>query len=101
MIMGKEKIKISEERKDLIYSYGQKEIFLGIRPEDIVLDAGKAGQMIQGKILVIEQLGRERLVHMQMGESRLTAFSHQTDLKPGHWINIALDMDKLHFFNKK
>jgi multiple sugar transport system ATP-binding protein len=124
---GMEKIQLPKEKVGLIvnldkYLNTDKEIVFGIRPEDIhdeedwVKDPKK--QTIEVKVDVVEALGSETLLYCKTrsemdpeGEetiksivddvSNLTAkVDNRSITKAGDTINIALDVDHCHIFDK-
>ncbi|GAU75743.1 ABC transporter ATP-binding protein [Fusibacter sp. 3D3] len=84
--------------------YEGKEITLGIRPENIHLDGDVFNAVKASKtkveIEVFELLGKEIIIYAQIGDSKIlinTESKHQ--IKMGDHIEVALNMDKIHFFD--
>ena len=92
------KIKILEANKKI-----GEEVVLGIRPENIhddkvVKDTYKDA-IVKLKVDVAELLGAETNIHAQIGDHTLTAkVSARTDIGIGDDIELAFDMNKVHFF---
>lgn len=90
---------------DALKAYDGKELVLGIRPEDIHYEGIVAETFpdtpFDFNIEVSELLGHEFILHGQFGgqpilakvASRVDVHSHQT-------IKLAMDVSKLHFFDK-
>lgn len=71
-----------------------------VRPEAIVVGGGIVSA--QGKIQLVEYLGSDMLVHVQLpsGATVLIQESGKKRHKLGDAITIGFDLDELHFFNK-
>ena len=70
---------------------------LGIRPEDVKLDAG--GEQ-RGEVLLTEPLGVETVIHIQSGQqTMLSIVPGITDLKIGDVIAFTIVRERLHFFD--
>ncbi|WP_458353346.1 ABC transporter ATP-binding protein [Peribacillus frigoritolerans] len=86
--------------------YINKEIILGIRPEEFhdepVFIASSQGSKINAKIEVAELMGAETMLYSQIGNQQFIArVDSRSDFKPGQVISLALDMNKAHFFDKE
>lgn len=80
----------------------QKEVVLGIRPENIDILNKKVDNSIKGKIDIIEPLGREFEIHIDIGVKILiTMVKDIEDLKIGNEVYVSFDDNKLHLFNKE
>ncbi len=84
--------------------YVGKEVILGIRPEDIhdeplFLEASPATK-VTALVEVAELLGAESMIYFSIDNQELVArIDARTEIKPGHRIDLALDMNKAHFFD--
>jgi multiple sugar transport system ATP-binding protein len=93
------KMKVLRE-KDFI----GKEIVLGVRPEDIhdepiFLDASP-GSKIKASIEVSELTGAETMLYSQIeGQEFISRVDSRTEIRPGDKVELALDMNKAHFFD--
>jgi len=85
-------------------NYGDKPIVLGIRPEDIhdeniVLETYKESH-VKLKVEVSELLGAETNVYAKIGDKEIVArVSARDDIKMGDELELAFDMNKVHFFD--
>ena len=84
--------------------YVEKDIILGIRPEDIhdenVVAATYPDAKVLLKVEVSELLGAETLIHVTMNQQPLTAkVNARVDIHPRDEIELAFDMNKCHFFD--
>jgi multiple sugar transport system ATP-binding protein len=86
-------------------------VVAGIRPEDFSLAAEGAANTLSGTVDVVEHLGNEQLVYVQLPgamvpESAETKGSTArlpagTAVKPGQRITLAVNPDKLHVFDSQ
>ncbi|CAM4298006.1 sn-glycerol-3-phosphate ABC transporter ATP-binding protein UgpC [Erysipelothrix inopinata] len=86
--------------------YEGKELIMGIRPEDIrdeqlVLDANPES-IIKPTVTVSELLGAETMLYALSGEQELIArVGVNQSYKPNQVIELALNLNKAHFFDKE
>jgi multiple sugar transport system ATP-binding protein len=108
--------------------YAGRRLAIGIRPEDVREAAGWDGARLRGRILLVESLGSEQLVHIEVAAAPLersdlvdTAaqppgpslgvdeleqavtllgrFDRHLLLTPGEAVEVAIDPHLLHFFD--
>ncbi|MBA2874777.1 ABC transporter ATP-binding protein [Thermaerobacillus caldiproteolyticus] len=84
--------------------YVGKEIILGIRPEDFhdepVFIEASQNTKITANVEVAELLGAETMIYSQInGQEFVARVDARTEIKPGHQLDLALDMNKAHFFD--
>ena len=85
--------------------YIGKEVIIGIRPENIdddqeFIEKNKEA-VIETKVEGVELLGAESYLHLSKGDNRLTARVNGTSKsKYGDCIKVALNINKLHVFDK-
>ncbi|MBD3290929.1 sn-glycerol-3-phosphate ABC transporter ATP-binding protein UgpC [candidate division KSB1 bacterium] len=101
---GRIKLSLSKEIKERISKYLNKQVILGIRPEDIYEADSAHGisdsASIESVVEVVEPLGNEVFLYLNTGINsyiaRVTAHSTPpVDQK----LNIVFDMKKVHFFD--
>lgn len=85
--------------------YDGKELILGIRPEaihdELVFLEGSPETKIQAKIDVAELMGAETILYSTVSGQELVArIDSRTDITSGQTVELALDMNKAHFFDK-
>ncbi|MCP4980648.1 MAG: sn-glycerol-3-phosphate import ATP-binding protein UgpC [Gammaproteobacteria bacterium] len=87
-----------------VYSrHAEREVILGIRPEDLVLVDGN-GINSNLSVKLVEQLGADTLVHGHFGEDqtdmtiRLSGIRH---FDMGEVLTIHVEADKIHLFDPK
>lgn len=93
------KLAILKENKKL-----KEDIVLGVRPEHIFDLPEKLEELkdakVKLKVDVAELLGSETNIHVQLGDHTLTAkVSARDDLHIGDEIELAFDMETVHFFD--
>jgi multiple sugar transport system ATP-binding protein len=72
-------------------------VVLGVRPEGIVLENGKA---LKAGVEVVEQMGNEVIVYLRAGSDTLIArVAPQNAPRPGDSVTIGFAPDHLHFFD--
>ncbi|EAZ94160.1 ABC transporter ATP-binding protein [Crocosphaera chwakensis] len=82
-------------------SQGLKQIVLGIRPEDIHEATEIDSLVIEGQIKLVEELGKESLISVQVEQSDLVIRALVKDdgkKKNGDHISLALPENSLHWF---
>lgn len=84
--------------------YMNKEMIMGIRPEDIhdaasVLNPS-GHHNIDGKIKAIESLGAEHLVHSQIaGQPFIARLDGRSHVLQDQTLKLAFNMNRVHFFD--
>ncbi|WP_281976134.1 ABC transporter ATP-binding protein [Halobacillus litoralis] len=87
-------------------NYIGKDIFLGVRPEDmhdepIFIDANQ-DKKITADIEVAELMGSESYLYSKLNDQEFIArVDSRSDVKGGDRIELAIDMNKVHFFDKE
>lgn len=99
---GDNSLKIPKDKGDILRKQGEinKDVVLGVRPEDIKNESSEAG-FINSKVEVKEQLGSETYLYLEVGSNRMTARVKPT-FNPGigQSVKIYFDMNKIHIFDK-
>ena len=85
--------------------YVGKTVVMGIRPEDLndteVFIANSPDSVIEAEIRVYELLGAEVYLYFDIEDKSCTArVNPRTTARPGDKIKLALDMTRLHLFDK-
>jgi multiple sugar transport system ATP-binding protein len=87
-------------------NYIGKEVILGVRPEDmhdepVFIDANQ-DKKITAHIEVAELMGSESYLYSKLGEQEFIArVDSRSDINGGEEIELAIDMNKVHFFDKE
>jgi multiple sugar transport system ATP-binding protein len=105
--VGKTSIKLPEEKakKVIAGGYNGKTVIMGIRPEDLKDDeaaiAAAGNAALEAKIEVYELLGAEVYLYFNVEGSNFTArVNPRTAARTGDIVKFALDVDKIHVFDK-
>lgn len=98
-------LRAEKAKKVIAGGYNGKTVVLGIRPED-VYDAstaeGKYKDQFDATINVYELLGAEVYLYFDLGEFPVTArVDSSTPARSGSKVRFALDVDKMHVFDKE
>jgi multiple sugar transport system ATP-binding protein len=105
-VVGSISIGVPEGKMKVLRDQGYvgKEVILGIRPEDIhdeplFLEASP-NTKITAHVEVAELLGAESMIYSNInGQEFVARIDARTEIKPGHQLDLALDMNKAHFFD--
>jgi multiple sugar transport system ATP-binding protein len=84
--------------------YADREVTLGIRPEDLQVANGshRPSYCFDTMVEVVEKLGAEILLDVQVGEQTMVAAVDPTvHAKRGDKLRLALRPERLHFFDKQ
>ena len=100
------KFRIPQAKYDMLKAKGYegKEIVFGIRPEDIhdepiVVDTYEEARF-NATIEVAELLGHESILYTSIGgQNVVSKIDARTDVKMGHVLEMAIDMNKAHYFD--
>ncbi|RLQ97323.1 ABC transporter ATP-binding protein [Falsibacillus albus] len=105
-VIGDIKIAVPEGKLKILRDQGfvGKDVILGVRPEDIhdepVFIESSKGTAISAKIEVAELTGAEMMLYTQVGgQEFISRVDSRSDIKPGQTIDLALDLNKAHFFD--
>jgi multiple sugar transport system ATP-binding protein len=106
--LGESKITISGDKaaKLIAGGYDGKTVVMGIRPEDCYDDEESLAKFpettIESTVRVYELLGAEVYLYFDYAEANFTArVKPTTTARTGDSIKLALDANKLHFFDKE
>lgn len=106
--IGNQSIAVPEGKMKVLRDQGYvgKEVILGIRPEDFhdepVFLESSADTKIDAHIEVAELMGAEFMLYSSIGGQEFIArVDARTTVNPGDTLQLALDMNKAHFFDKE
>ncbi len=100
------RLSLTPRQSELLAAYKDKQIHLGIRPEDIY-DArfdtlAAEPRQIQVLCEIIEPLGNEYIVYLKSDNYSFTARFDPKDLPPkGQLFPVTVDLSKAHFFDRE
>jgi len=98
------RIRVPDSRREALQRYNGQPITLGIRPEALHVASGAdaADHVFATTVEVIEPLGNEILLDVRVGANLLVArVDPATRLKVQEAVRLALDPERLHFFDVK
>ncbi|QOR67381.1 sn-glycerol-3-phosphate ABC transporter ATP-binding protein UgpC [Cytobacillus suaedae] len=105
-VIGNVSIAVPEGKMKVLRDkgYANKELILGVRPEDIhdepIFLESSQGTKIKATVEVAELMGAETMLYSQVeGQEFIARVDSRTDVKPGQELQLALDMNKAHFFD--
>jgi multiple sugar transport system ATP-binding protein len=103
-VVENQELVVPEGKMKVLKDYVGKEVILGIRPEDIhdepMFIESSPGSLIDAYIDVAELMGAETYLYSKIGENDFVArVDSRTDVKNDQTLKLALDMNKVHFFD--
>ncbi|MFP4522254.1 MAG: ABC transporter ATP-binding protein [Fibrobacterota bacterium] len=105
-ILGGEKISLPSALFEKVQDYLGKDIFLGIRPEDIIVENGSKnpnkgiGMSITSNIEVIERLGDEMIIHSTVeGQKMIYKEDSHFSVEVNSKLKLDFMKDKIHLFD--
>jgi multiple sugar transport system ATP-binding protein len=96
-------IEVPPELAPRLAPYVERDVTIGIRPEDLHLSNGSyaAGLCFDAVVEVVEKLGSEILLDLQVGDQTMVAAVEPTvRAKRGDKLRFVVRPDRLHFFDK-
>lgn len=99
------KLPADKNKNDCLVPYIDKEVIMGIRPEDVhneadLLEKFKDG-IVEANVEVTELMGAETYLYMNCEGQQINARVAPTNTaRPGDKIQIALEPNKIHIFDK-
>lgn len=93
------KLVLSTEEFIELEVYNGKELVIGVRPEDIIVDSGE-NALFANEVLVVEPQGSHQVVALDLNDTIVkTIVSADRSVKPGDNIGFNFNLKRLHFFN--
>jgi multiple sugar transport system ATP-binding protein len=104
-------LRVPPRFKSALEPYTGKSLIFGLRPQDIydarfshgMLDEGDDPEdfvRVKTKVDVVEPMGSEINLYLLTGQTSLVAnVDPRTEVEPGHALDIALNMDRMHAFD--
>ncbi|XVH32488.1 ABC transporter ATP-binding protein [Haloferacaceae archaeon DSL9] len=75
-------------------------VTLGIRPEDVELADGDGPETAVAEVRVVEPMGRENLLHLNVGGVDVVAsIASEYDIAGGETVRVTLPREKIHVFD--
>lgn len=108
LTVGKHTLKVPASKKQALIDggYNGRTVVLGIRPEDVhdsqAFISNSPDSVIESTIKVYELLGAEVYLYFDLEGTQMTArVNPRTTLRNGDHAVFALDMEKIHIFDKE
>jgi len=92
-------VRLSDELKHRLQGFSDKEIFMGVRPQDMQAAAADTASFT-GEVEVVEPYGAETYIDLHLGAGSFTARLNPGDSPvKGQSFGLNADVDKLYFFD--
>ncbi|MBQ3061440.1 MAG: sn-glycerol-3-phosphate ABC transporter ATP-binding protein UgpC [Lachnospiraceae bacterium] len=108
LMFGSHSVKVPDKKGKILVDggYEGKTVILGIRPEDIhdeeIFLNQNPDTIVDATIRVYEMLGAEVFLYFSIDQFEITArVNPRTTARPGDNIKVALDLSKMHLFDKE
>ncbi len=103
---GAFRVQLPKHKADIYKGLRGKQVIFGIRPENIhdanYVPSGINSSVLEGNVEVTELMGNEVIVYLTTGgKNYLARVDPRTQGKVGKTINVALNMDAIHIFDKQ
>jgi multiple sugar transport system ATP-binding protein len=87
--------------RDAIGPTTGRKLYLGFRPEHLEIgDAGEQAAKLEARADVVEYLGNEELLHVNIGGQDVVAIvDAENKVRPGDIVDLAFPLSKLHLFD--
>jgi multiple sugar transport system ATP-binding protein len=95
-------LSVPKERDESLAAHINRQVTLGIRPEDIkeVSEGGPPGASIEAVVEVKEPLGSEVLLNMRVGPNPVVArVQPSTTIRVGEKVRLSVDPTKIYLFD--
>jgi multiple sugar transport system ATP-binding protein len=76
------------------------QLIMGLRPEKL-RHAKKLGKEIRGEVDMVEILGANALIHLDLGKEKIIAFSKEHHFKNKSIVQVSFNPADCHFFDKE
>ncbi|MHC4727430.1 MAG: ABC transporter ATP-binding protein, partial [Planctomycetota bacterium] len=102
-VIDKDTIKLPPPLRTVLSDYHNKEIVLGVRPENLSLHQfpGRINNTISATVNVVEPIGIRTNVHLanNNGNKFVACIDPYTKLKVNDAVKIYIDLEKIHIFD--
>jgi len=86
---------------DILQPYKKRNILLGIRPEHLNISRG-ANKNLPVEVDLVEALGNDTYIFGHLESESITArIAPDYCIKPGQYISLSINLEKVHFFDPK
>lgn len=100
---GSINFELTANHTELISKYSDKEIIIGIRPENILIENPNEDSLsVEVKIEVVEPMGNETFVYFQLdGVQFISRLRSYENLSHGNNLKLFLPIKRIYFFDKE
>lgn len=82
--------------------YLGKNVFIGIRPEDVRVNDTTGENGLSGIVEVVENMGSEKFIYINTGKENMSAkVGRETIVEPGDTVSMEFNLSKIHLFDKE
>ena len=74
-------------------------VYIGIRPEDIILTKAKDRFSVKGTIKYMENYGNKKGIYIDVGKTEIIALVDNMEYEYGSQINVIFSPEKIHVFD--
>jgi len=78
----------------------RKEVFLGFRPEHVILSPTPVEGYVKGRVASIERLGSENIVYVEFGTGEIIRARTRGDFDLGSTVYVGIDRNRILVFDK-
>jgi len=101
-LLGNDTIVLPRRLREMLDGYRNREMVLGIRPENLSLSppSKQSADSISAVVSVVEPLGNRTDVHLRTGagDRFIVSIDPHIDVKPGDGAKIRVNLEKVHIF---
>ena len=101
IVVGDQKISISDEWIKLVEDNGNTELCIGIRPEHINLQFENGKNSLKGFVKYVEDYGNKVGVYIEVEGNEVIAILEENKYKSDDVVYFELDFSKIHLFDRK
>lgn len=98
--IGDQLICLPEEWRDYLAAVGGKAFYLGIRPEDLRIVAGEAGNTLAVRVKYVEVYGKMNGVYFDLAGHEGVVLTPLENIQPGMTLYVSLAAGELHIFDQ-
>jgi len=96
------RIEVPARMRNEVGQYRDREVVLGMRPEDVDVITDVEERAANIKVDVVEPLGNENVLYLLAGDNPFVArVAPECRVSPGQSVAVSFDLDKVHVFDKE
>jgi len=101
LCLGQGRLPIPPGQAARVRRLGTAGILFGIRPEHVRIARGTADRPVTGTVTAVEDLGRESLLQVRVGDTTLSVLTEDKSIGEGNAVALDIPLEKAHFFKKE